>query len=347
MKTVLVELDALQRGRIERLFRQTRSRVEAKRCRILLLLDRGCSAREVVERTGCVRATVYRTVDRWENEGEAGLVDKRSVPGPRKALATACTRLLSYVGTNPRDLGWERSTWTLELFALQLEKDTDVRLSITTVRRVLHEGVVRRRRARPALRIPVRGRRKRLEFIARLADRSHPGEEVFYADEADIDLNPRIGTTWMHRGEQALVLTPGQNVKYYVAAALNARTGAVVWVHGPRKNSTLFTDLLRAVHTRYRKCRRIHLILDNYTIHKSRQTGDALDALHGRIRLQFLPPYSPESNPIERLWKQLHDNITRNHRFPDMPSLWRATERFLDRVQPFPGASKVQLSQAA
>lgn len=329
------------------MYRGTANRIEAKRCRILLLLAQGFGVSEVVKRIGCARATVYRTVYRWQDDGETGLLDKRSAPAPRKVTATHRKKLLSFVGTNPRDFAWERSTWTLELFALQLEKETGMRLSVSTVRSVLRAGAVRHCRPRPALRIPVRGRRKRLEFLGDLAARGHPGEEVFYADEADIDLNPRIGATWMRRGEQALVLTPGQNVKYYVAAALNARTGTVVWVHGPRKNSELFTNLLHAVHARYKQCRRIHLILDNYVIHKSRRTISTLESLNERIQLQFLPPYSPEANPIERLWKQLHDNVTRNHRFTDMKSLWRATQQFMQRVQPFPGTNAAQAQRAA
>jgi transposase len=347
MKTVLVWLDGTQRRRVEDMYRQTTNRVEALRCRIILLLAQGLGVGAVVERTGCVRATVYRTMYRWQDDGEAGLLDGRKTPGPRKVTAEHREKLSSYVGTNPRDFGWERSAWTLELFALQLEQETGTRLSVSTVRSVLRQGAVRYSRPRPALRIPVRGRRQRLEFLADLAARGHPGEEVFYADEADIDLNPRIGATWMRRGEQALVLTPGQNVKYYIAAALNARTGTVVWVHGPRKNSELFANLVHAVHGRYKKCRRIHLILDNYVIHKSRRTNDTLDRLNGRVQLQFLPPYSPEANPIERLWKQLHDNVTRNHRFPEMESLWQATQQFMYRVQPFPGTNIAQTQRAA
>lgn len=347
MRTVLVSLNESQRRQVERMYRGTANRIEAKRCRILLLLAEGLCVSEVVQRIGCVRATVYRTLYRWQDNGEAGMLDRRKMPAPRKVMEHHRAKLLSYVGTDPRDFGWNRSTWTLELFALQLEKDMGIRLSASTVRTVLREGAVRHCRTRPALRIPVRGRRKRLENLANLAARSSPHEEVFYVDEADIDLNPRVGATWMRRGEQALVLTPGQNIKYYIAAALNARTGAVVWVHGPRKNSDLFTKLIYAVHARYRKCRCIHFILDNYVIHKSRQTLDALDGLHGRIQLQFLPPYSPEANPIERLWKQLHDNVTRNHRFPDMQSLWNATQHFLHHVQPFPGTNVAQAGHVA
>jgi len=56
-----------------------------------------------------------------------------------------------------------------------------------------------------------------------------------------------------------------------------------------------------------------------------------------RIVLHFLPPYSPDDNPIERLWKQMHDHVTRNHRHKNIDSLVGAIRRFLDAAQPFPG----------
>ena len=52
-----------------------------------------------------------------------------------------------------------------------------------------------------------------------------PYTEVFYVDEADVDLNPRIGSGWMRRGQQTAVPTPGQNQKHYIGGALHAHTG--------------------------------------------------------------------------------------------------------------------------
>ena len=170
---------------------------------------------------------------------------------------------------------------------------------------------------------------------------------MLYVDEADVDLNPRIGLTYMKRGQQRLVLTPGKNVKYYIAGALNARTGRVLYSHGPNKNSSLFVGLLKVLGRSYRRSRVIHLIVDNYIIHKSRETLRALEAMDGRIRLHFLPPYSPEHNRIERLWKQLHDNVTRNHMHTTMTSLWHDVVRFLTDVQPFPGTKVSTLREAA
>ena len=57
----------------------------------------------------------------------------------------------------------------------------------------------------------------------------------------------------------------------------------------------------------------IHVILDNYRIHDSKIVQAALAGWGGRIRLHFLPPYCPNDNKIERVWQDLHVNVTRNH----------------------------------
>jgi putative transposase len=346
MSSVKLSITEGQQLEVEQMMRKTKSRVQARRCRIVLLLARGHRVQEVQDKVGCVRSTVYHTLYRFEDAGPMGLRDGRSVREPSKATAQVRQRLLAYLDDAPQDYGWQRPTWTRELLALQLEADCGVRLSCPHLGRVLREEKCRRGRPRPALRIPIAGRRKRLDEIERLVARASPEDEVFYVDEADIDLNPRIGLAYIKRGVQPLVLTPGKNVKYYLAGALSPRTGRVVYTHGPRKNSTLFVSLLDELRRTYRRAATLHLVLDNYIIHKSRQTLRALAAMHGKIELHFLPPYSPEHNPIEGLWKQLHDNVTRNHRHTSMESLWKDATQFMYAVQPYPG-TKVSTLRAA
>ena len=336
-----------QRRRIERRFRKTRDQIEASRCRILLLLNAGHSAGFVSHLVGCARATVYRTVYRFEEFGEDGLSDRRFHPDSRKVTPELMNYLLSLLDLSPRSLGWQRSTWTLELMALQVAEKMGVRLSASHVRNLLLWLGCRRGRPRPGLRIPVRGRRKVLEAIRRLVGHASEREEVFYMDEADIDLNPRIGPCYMKRGQQLVVLTPGKNEKRYVAGALNARTGRVIHQYSRKKNSSLFLWLLEKLRVSYRRAEKIHLILDNCIIHKSRQTLAWLRQFGSRLVLHFLPPYSPESNVIERLWKQMHDHVTRNHRHRTMEDLISAIDQFLRVVQPFPGTKVSLLTMAA
>jgi len=345
--TISLRLARGQRRRVKRLLQKTRSRIEALRARILLLLHEGHEPSAAAAITGCARATVYRTLYRFEELGEEALFDQRQRREPTKVSTAVEGTLVGYIDRSPQALGWQRTTWTLELLAVQLTQDTGVRLSPSHVRNVLLANQVRRGRPRAGLRIPVRGRRRTLKKIDRLVKRASDEDEVFYVDEADIDLNPRIGATYMRRGKQLIVLTPGKNVKRYVAGALNARTGKVVHVVAQRKNSELFVALLDALRRAYRGARRIHLVLDNYIIHKSRRTTRHLALVGGRFALHFLPPYSPESNVIERLWKQLHDHVTRNHTHRTIEALMEAVDDFLRDVQPFPGTQVSLYGRAA
>jgi transposase len=319
------------------ILRKTKSRIEALRARVLLLVHEGYPASEVAARVGCVRATVYRTMYRFEELGEAALHDQRGCREPVKVTAQVEDRLLGYLDWTPNDYGWDRANWTLELLSRQLRGDTGVKLSCSYVYQLLRRWGCRRGRPRPGLRIPVRGRRKTLETIEKLVARASREEEVFYQDEADVHLNPKIGATYLKPGHQPVVLTPGKNLKRYIFGALNARTGNIVYGVAEHKNSELFAQFLQFLSAQYRRAKRIHLVLDNYVIHKAQLVTRTLEALRGRVVLHFLPPYSPEDNVIERLWKQLHDHVTRNHRHRTIASLVAAVRRFMDNAIPFPG----------
>jgi transposase len=144
---------------------------------------------------------------------------------------------------------------------------------------------------------------------------------ALYEDEVDIHLNPKIGYDWMGRGQQKKVLTPGKNVKRYLAGALDVRTGELHWVEGSKKDSWLFVELLGKLYQHYEKAKQIHVILDNYTIHSNGWVPWALLEAKGKIKLHLLPPYCPNDNRIERVWQDLHGEVTRNHTCPDMDTL--------------------------
>ena len=79
----------------------------------------------------------------------------------------------------------------------------------------------------------------------------------------------------------------------------------------------------------YRGARTIHVILDNFIIHKSRMTRAWLAQFGAKIQLHFLPPYCPEENRIERIWLDLHANVTRNHLCRTMAELLKAVHQYL------------------
>jgi transposase len=188
---------------------------------------------------------------------------------------------------------------------------------VTTMGRLLKRLKVRRGRPKPTAPCPwsEAARKQRVAAIHALIDMLPPTEAAVWEDEADVGLNPRIGFDWMLPGTQREVPTPGTNVKRYFAAAMDARTERLVWVRAERKNSGLFIGLLKKLRAAYADKAVIHVILDNYAIHSSRQTKLWLAQFGQKIRLHFLPPYCPDDNRIERkLWREMHANVTVNHR---------------------------------
>jgi len=326
-------LSIRQRRMVQNRARVAMDVVLRNHAKIILSLVAGHGARAIAKAGLCSTSQVYRVAERFVDDGPAGLVDRREDNGQTKADEEYQAALLEIVGgSSPRHHGYRRPTWTQELLILVLEKKTGVRVSTTTMSRVLKSLRIRLGRPKPIVGCPWRKARKmrRIGQIRRLL-RTVPDDEVIvYADEVDIHLNPKIGPDYMLPGTQKTVVTPGKNEKRYLAGALNARTGRLTWVEADRKNSDLFIDQLWTLVKRdYPRARRIHIILDNYKIHSSQRTQLALGALADRVQLHFLPPYCPDYNRIERIWKDLHDNVTRNHTCRNIRELMREVNEYL------------------
>lgn len=304
------------------------------RCKIVLALIQGSSPAAVVRSRMISSSLVYQVMHRFIEQGLLGLADRREDNGETKITEEYEAELLVIVPDSPRDYGHRRPTWTQELLILVLYKRTGIRISCTTMSRLLKRLHIRLGRPKPIVGCPWKNRRRkrRLREIEDLLKSVPKNEEILYVDEVDIHLNPKIGPDYMLQGTQKTVLTPGKNKKRYLAGALNARTGRLTWVEADYKNSQLFIlQLWQLIGRDYPQAKRIHLILDNYRIHSSFQTQAALARLNGRIVLHFLPPYCPDHNRIERVWRDLHANVTRNHRCRSMNELMKEVNYWLKK----------------
>ena len=319
------------RRRLQKLDRKGPSADARVRIRVILKVASGLSCNAAAREVGCVPSTAVRTVARFVREGEASLVDHRSENGARKVDDDVLVRVRSILAGRPSDHGFERPTWTLEILRAVLAQVVGVLLSITHVWRLVKRVGARWGRPRPIVACPWRTRRRqrRIAALQQLAASASAENVVVFADEVDIHLNPKLGPDWMLPGTQRLVLTPGNNEKRYLAGAYEPLNDRLVYVEGDRKASWIFMNLLRALLETYDRAQRIHVILDNYIIHKSRVTQAWLAEFGERLRLHFLPPYCPNENRIERLWFDLHANVTRNHRQRTIGALLDCVHRYL------------------
>lgn len=332
MSAIVVRLEHRVKVRLRRMRRETRDKGLAVRCQIVLLAAKGRKRGAIADGIGCSVSWVNRVVGRFRDDGVAGLLDRREDNGARKLGGAYLTVLYGLVDGSPRDHGYRRPTWTRELLAKVMFALTGVSAHPATVGRGLAAIGARLGRPRPTVGCPwPAGRRKnRLAEIAATLAGLPPGHVAVYLDEVDVHLNPKVGPDWMNRGTQKVVATPGENRKRYLCGALDAATGLLAWVRGDRKASLLFVRTLRKLAAEtYPAAPVIHVVLDNFGIHDSHISRAAVAELGGRVRLHFLPPYCPQANRVERVWLDLHANVTRNHRCADMDELMGEVSRYL------------------
>jgi hypothetical protein len=177
----------------------------------------------------------------------------------------------------------------------------------------------------------------KLARIRLFAETLRPRSVLLFADELDIHLLPKTGYQWMPKGTQVEVLTPGKNEKYYLAGAWDFRTGTVHYCSGARKTNQLFRNLLDTLDRRYpaRRYDRISVVVDNYKIHQA-QAVERWLAAHPLFELLWLPTCCPRANPIERVFGDTHDKVTRNHKRKRLRDLVADVGRHLDRNGPWP-----------
>jgi transposase len=305
----------------------------ARRALVLLLLAEGRSYRQITAAT-LASPTLIRAVNKdWEAGGVAAVLGTQPQSFVVASWLLIVVRWLLH--KTPQDFGFFRTRWSCALLALLLWEQEGLRLSPETVRRGMRRMEFVWRRPRPVVGPRDPDHTAKLRKIQGLVASLPAHETVVFQDEVDIHLNPKIGSCWMARGEQAEVVTPGNNEKRHIAGSLQWRTGTLLLsAPGRRRNADLFVAHLDDLRRRLRCYRVIHVVCDNARFHDCRKVQAFLARYPGRIVLHFLPKYAPQTNPIERIWWHLHDTLTRNHRCQSINELldnvysWTAQQNF-------------------
>jgi putative transposase len=345
-----VTLDDGQRRALLDRYRKDHDPEVRFRSHLLLLLDDGHSWATVATLLFCSSRTIDRWVKRFHAEGVEGLSGHK--PGrPFRFAAEWVAVVVDWVKSQkPRDFGFLRSRWCCEIVVLLMLREFDLEVSRETVRRWLHQGGLVYRRPRPTVGPTDAERETKLKKLRELIAGLPEDETVVFQDEVDINTNPKIGSMWMVKGHQAKVETPGNNEKRYLSGSIHWRTGQVFLTEGAPKqgrDTALFLKHLDDLRSCLRRYRKIHIICDNAKCHASSDVAVYLYEHRERIDLHFLPAYSPDCNPIERVWWNLHEQITRNHQCKSMEELLELTFTWLGSRNPFKVEGRSVYQQAA
>ena len=334
---IIAAIPRNERLHMEKIVQKTKDKNHSRRLIAMLMLHRGESLTYVAKTLCAARSSIGRWINWFTLFGVEGL---KSLPSGRQRkwpVEEMLHMLDLLVQRSPQDFGYLRSRWSTEMLTIEINKLFNSTLHPGSLRRWLPSAGIVWRRAAPTLHIRDPHKEEKLAAIDEALKKNSSEHPVFYEDEVDIDLNPKIGSDWQKKGQQKRIPTPGKNEKHYLAGALHAGTGRVDYVSGTSKNSVLFINILARLRKTYRSAKTITLIVDNNIIHKSKKTLKWLKE-NPKFIVIYQPVYSPWINKIELLWLALHETVTRNHRCRTMWQLLENIRQFMKAASPFPGS---------
>ena len=198
----------------------------------------------------------------------------------------------------------DRFHWTVVSLCGWLKSERKINISYRTLVRYLHEHEYNRRIPRPVPEPPDKTvwAQQRKEFIPKLLKLlNNPQVDVFFGDESGFEGDPRPRQRWVKRGSRPTQGYYGGHIRANVIGAVDPAYGKLVSLIVPHCDSDVFQVFLDTLAKEVPKQsnRRLCLVLDNASWHKTKR----LQWHH--IEKVFLPAYSPDLNPIERLWQYL------------------------------------------
>jgi transposase len=146
-----------------------------------------------------------------------------------------------------------------------------------------------------------------------------------------------IQKTGFLRGKQRMIPTTGKHRGVKLLATVDYATGQIMWQENEQYTAETFLSFLQKVISAYRNGK-IVIVLDNARIHHAKILHPFLKEHNGRLELVFLPPYSPELNIVEGLWKWLKSNVVNNVFYHTVAEIRKNVGQFLDEIMKCPNS---------
>lgn len=262
------------------------------------------SPEAVIASYGLASTNIYKWIRLYKRGGWKALKSTKAKGPEKKITKKEEKQLKRWLVKDPRQLHFNFGLWTLEMIQQLIKQKFHKELHVTTVDRLLdrmgytHQKPLFRAWQQDSARV-----QKWLdeEYPAIKKEAKKEGRNIFFEDEAGFRSTDTKGKTWATRGKRPIVRTTGARFGFNAISAVSAKGELRFSIYEENFDGDVFIDflnrLLDGVHGK------ITLIVDGHPVHKRKKVQEFVNGTKGKLKLYFLPPYSPERNPDEFIWQ--------------------------------------------
>lgn len=316
-------LTEAQTNELRRAHRAARNKKDADKLKAVYLLSRGKTPQEIAEVLMLDADTIGNYRKRYELEGISGLL-KNNYLGSEPMLSCAeIEELTAHLEA--------QTYWTVEAIVEYVKQTYDVDYSISGMRQLLHrlKFVYKKAKSIPG-KANAELQKAYLDMLADVLKAKGEYDAHYYLDGVHPQHNTQLVYGWIKKGQDKVVKSNSGRQRININGALNADTLEVVIRTDDTINAQSTLALFQALEQKHPLAESIFITLDNARYYKNALIYEYLAT--SKIKLLFMPPYSPNLNLIERLWKFMRKTILYNKYYEKFAEFRAEVMRFFENI---------------
>lgn len=293
----------------------------ADRIKAVLSLNSGHEYSQVASILLLDEITLRRYVEKLKEKGVDGLLEFHYAGGRSQLDILQQNELKAYLKINTQTRARNVSEYILKTYG--------IKYSIIGVTKLLHR--LNSSYKKPKIVPGKTNLNKQKEFLkqyGKIKSKLKINDQVYFLDSTHPTHNTRPSYGWILKGHEndKFIKTNTGRERLNLNGALNLNKHDAVVIEEKTINSSATIHLFKRLIKKH-ETGKIYLILDNASHHHSKTVTHWLRK-HRRLKTVFLPPYSPNLNLIERLWRFFHMKVTNNHYFETYDEFRKSSLRF-------------------
>jgi transposase len=296
--------------------------------RVLSALKENMSPTEISAKFKVSRATIYRWLDRPNNELKRKPVDGR----PSSLNLNEVNKVLAYMQKSAINFGFESPLWTGPRIKILVKKKLGKNLHRSTIHRMLTESNNSYKKAEPRWSEADKIRqsewiKKTIPTIKRWVKQNKA--PLYFMDESTIQLTPVNGKTWGPKGKTTIIERTAKRGRICAISAISPQQKLLFSLQEKTFKAQGVINFLKQIE-RSHPNKKIAVVMDNAPCHTSKAMKNYLK--NSSIKAYYLPPYSPEMNPDEKVWNYLKSSELVSHTETSVEGLKKLTAKKMRRI---------------
>lgn len=268
------------------------------------VVQRKKSPEEVIRNLGMHRSNIYAWLKKHAAGGYKKLKSTKAKGAAPRLNTTETKQLQKWLLKNPRQFAIHFGLWTINLIQKLVHTKFKKSVDGSTISRFLKKiGYTCQKPLRRAYeQNPTAVEKWKTEEYPKIlkeAKRQH--REIYFSDESGFRSTGASGKTWAKKGQRPIVRTTGKRYGINAISAVSSQGSFRFSLYEGSFTGETFLDFLKKLVDGSKKP--ISLIVDGHPVHKRKLIQDFVKSTKGKLKLYFLPAYSPELNPDEQVWQ--------------------------------------------